>query len=700
MKIAMAQMDVKAGYPEQNIATMSDWVQTAKAEGADIIVFPELCVGGYLIGDLWLDDEYCKYLMSFNDKIREMSDGIGVIFGNVYLFDEPIKKNDTRFRSIDGSKENIKFCSEDGRKVRVNAAYFYQNKKAVKRISSSKIIPDGIQPKMLLPNYRYFDDKRYFVSAWNFYNSYNDSLFSVTSPFDFDYKGQSVRIGVEICEDMWCKDYNINPSFALSAQDSYVIINISASPWTCGKNKTRDKQVGGLLDWDQKKYKYTYDYACDEKPSDSWISQNEKDKNKLAFEEGRYSSYDESKYISYPAHPIFVYVNCVGAQNNGKNILVFDGASTVYGNDGKPRIFANSNYEEELLIFDTENMPDQILEREEEQDIPRKYQAIIRGIRHISETSNITKYVVGVSGGIDSALVLCLLSQAVGVNNIIAVNMPSKYNSKLTKSAAKRICERLGIKDYRVIPINKIVKSKKDSIYKDRYLKSATEENIQAETRGMILSAIAGEEKAIFTCNANKNEIFIGYATLNGDMRGAICPIADLEKSRVYQMGEYVNKVVFKRTVIPNNLFPNKNYQFVGKTKIQPSAELKEKQVDPIKIGYHCKLIEQLMDYKKIGPNQIMQWWLDGELHWKIGISLSLLRLYGMTNGTDFIEDLKFLCNRRASSVFKRVQSPPIIALTKTAFGYDLRESILPVSDKIFSQELIEKIHKKGKYEN
>ena len=106
------------------------------------------------------------------------------------------------------------------------------------------------------------------------------------------------------------------------------------------------------------------------------------------------------------------------------------------------------------------------------------------------------------------------------------------------------------------------------------------------------------------------------------------------------------------------------------------------------------------MDYKKIGPNQIMQWWIDGELHWKIGISLSLLRLYGMTNGADFIEDLKFLYNRRASSVFKRVQSPPIIALTKTAFGYDLRESILPVSDKIFSQELIEKIHKKGKYEN
>ena len=678
MKTALAQIDVRAGDPEYNFNTMRKYILQAKAQGVDVVVFSEMVVGGYFVGDLYTNDEFCQNLMSYNDRIKELSDGIVIIYGNIYL-------EEREYISIEviGGSKKIHTRGFDGRKIRYNAAYACQDKKILRRDTSSYIIPEGIQPKNLLPNYRYFDDKRYFYSPKDWGCKEVDS--EAISPFIANIKGKRVKLGVCLCEDLWLEDYRSNPAFGLAYSD--IIFNLSASPWTFGKNSARDRRVKSLFDWEEKKY--------------TNIKHLEKDgEYKLKSYEKIAGEYVNTIMVESPVYPPYAYVNCCGSQNTGKNILCFDGATTVYGRDGEPKILANSNYKEELLIFDSENIPKETISRGKEENIHRKYQAIVRGIKHISEVTGIRKYICGSSGGIDSSVVLCLLGEAIGVDNIITINMPSQYNSDKTKNASQYLCKELKIKDYRIIPINEIVNTKIETIYKQspKPPSSLAQENIQAETRGMILSAIAGEEKALFTCNANKIENTIGYFSINGDGRGAICPIADLTKVEVYDMARYINKEIFKKEVIPESLLPDNNYQFTTEDKIKPSAELKNEQIDPIKISYHCSLIEKIMDYKKVGPNQICQWWLDKELHIKLGISEELMRIYKIDDAQEFINDLKWFCGRIKASVFKRVQSPPIIIVSKTSFGYDLRESILPITESGVSEDMENKVIEKRKY--
>lgn len=640
MKIALGQIDIQCGKPEENLNKMLDFISQAKKQDVDIIAFPEMATGGYLIGDLWLDDDYCLYLMSFNEKIKEASKNIGIIFGNVYLEERTsIGKNHTRHF--------------DGRQIKYNAAYFYYNKEIVKRQCPSKYIPEGIQPKILLPNYRYFDDKRYFFSPMEW--GTQDSIYEISAPFKFQKNGKIFQIGVQLCEDMWSEDYRINPIIALRGSD--IIINISASPWTHGKNEARDRKVKKLLT-------------------------------------------QENKSL----YPPYAYVNCSGAQNNGKNILTFDGGSTVYGKDGEPKILSKEPYKEELIIFDHHKIPIETKKRKNTSKIEGKYKAIIRGIKHMSEVTGIKKYVIATSGGIDSSLVLALLSNALGKENVFAINMPTKYNSEKTMSASSFLTKKLGI-SYMVKRIDKLVEQNNNDIihmitmYWDKKIPSVVAENIQAKIRTTsLLSNFAQSIGALFPNNGNKIEIALGYSTLYGDWGGCISPIGDLTKSEVYELGRYLNKEIYKEEVIPNELFPNELYQF-SKNKIQPSAELKKNQIDPIKIGYHCKLIELFMNYKKNGPNQILQWWLEGNLHTKLEINKELLKIYKMDNAQEFINDLKWFCKKIRENVFKRIQSPPIITLTKESFGFDLRESILPATSISFNKKLENKIIKKGKYE-
>jgi NAD+ synthase (glutamine-hydrolysing) len=634
MKIALAQMEVTAFRPDLNVARMIDMINDARGQDVDLIAFPELCISGYLIGDKFTDDSTIKEFESYSKVIADASEGITTAFGNV------------------GSGSN--YPNKDGRKRRANLIYvvrdgFLENNKE-----------NSITIKTLLPTYRIFDDQRYFFSMLDSYieelgtERVNGRKFEeLFNPVEI----AGVQVGFEICEDLWCEDYRmgdmpINATEMLCKNGAEVIVNCSASPWTYGKNGARDRRVDSLY------------------------------------------------YNGPTKRPIFAYVNCVGAQNNGKNIVTFDGGTTVYNQKSNPVIVADSPYKEELIVFETEEINEKTpkVKRKTHFKVRQKYDAIIKGIRHVKDMIGMEehpKFVIGMSGGKDSALVAALLVDAVGKDKVFAINLPTVYNSEETKDVARRIADNLEI-DYNTSDIGRIyeqVYSDLDSLNFEatgrRGIDDLHKENIQAKVRGTdIISNYGAILGALMTNNGNKVEVALGYATLYGDVNGAIAPIADLTPTEIYEMIKFVNR---HEEIIPEELIPDDLFNF-GDGKIFPSAELSDNQTDPIKFGYHCALLEAFMDYNKKSPEDVMQWFLDGELADKLNVPETLIERWGMTDPQAFMDDLEWFWKTMQRNVFKRVQAPPIIITSKTAFGYDLRESILPPFETKKYKELKQQI--------
>jgi NAD+ synthase (glutamine-hydrolysing) len=619
MTIALAQMDVIPGQPRVNVDKMISMIQEAKQKNVDLICFPEMCIGGYLLGDKFLEDAYCEELMSYNSEILDASIDIAICYGNIYV-DE---------------NSNGYHPNKDGRSRKYNAVYVVQNGKYAKRSKENGILPFGVQPKTLLPNYRFFDDERYFFSLPDVATDFGKELKDLLSPFLISVGNTIVPVGVELCEDLWCRDYRalgepINITNILIEAGAQKIINLSASPWTFMKNNARDRRVKFLKE-------------------------------------------QSKSFVKY------YYVNCVGVQNNGKNIITFDGGSTVYNENGDPCILSNKGWQEDLMIIDQKSSFESKM-RKIGNTVQEKYKAISNGLK---KSSNILgdnpNFVIGLSGGIDSSLVATLLVLAFGKNNVVGVNMPSKYNSSKTKECAKTLANNLGIK-YLIMPIEDMVKANSNTLESDGIVLSEFNmENVQAKIRGTsIQSNLAAKYKAFFTNNGNKVEIALGYATLYGDWGGAISPIGDLTKTEVVDMCKYINEVVFGEDIIPNQLFPDSLWRF-QEDQIEPTAELKSNQVDPMKFGYHCKLLDELTNYQKKSIEDIMDWYLEGVLHEKLGINEQLMLRWKIDNPKEFLRDLEWFYNTIQKNVFKRIQAPPIILTSKSSYGYDIRESILPV---------------------
>lgn len=614
MKVALAQIEVLPNRPDRNVPKMLAMIEEAKRQGCDIVAFPEMCVGGYFLGDRWTEDAVVRDLESYNQDILEASRGIAVAYGNVYVDWERLNK--------------------DGRPRKYNAAVVVQDGRFAERALPVGL-PEGVHPKTLLPNYRMFDDERYFFSLQDVAKDENVQLEYFFQPFVITVDGRRHLIGVELCEDLWVQDYRkagrpLNPTRYFIENGAELILNLSASPWTCGKNAARDRRVQFLKD-------------------------------------------DCRKFVP------FYYVNCVGVQNNGKNIITFDGGSTVYDAEGRPVLFARQAYLEELLVVDALPPAKRRVERPR---IEQKLEAIVQGIRHVKDfigAGTHPRFVIGLSGGIDSALAACLLVHALGPDSVMGVNLPTKYNSLRTKDAARAVAGRLGIA-YAEVPIGDVVAANERllQVDLDGTATSLTElnlENVQAKIRGTaILSNLAAKYGALFTNNGNKLETALGYATLYGDVGGAFAPLGDLTKAEVFEMARHINRTYGE--VIPEDLIPDELYRWDG--KIAPTAELKEAQLDPMKFGYHDALLEAFTDFRKVSPEQVLEWYGDGVLAECLGLPEGLLERWGLDNPEVFVKDLEWFARQLNNSVFKRVQGPPIIITSKSAYGFDIRESLLP----------------------
>ena len=609
--IALVQMRVVPGRPDQNVATMLGFIDDARKAGAEVVAFSEMCIPGYLIGDTWELDALVEDFAAFSDTIRDASQGITVIFGNVVIDSTAI--------------------GEDGRARKYNAVHVCHDGKPVDRGGIPAGLPAGVHPKTLNPNYRFFDDDRHFYSLRKLAQSTGRSVYDWMVPFEVPRRdGGSFRFGVQLCEDIWCQDYScdgdtLDTLRAYHGQGAQAVFNLSASPWTWQKNDKRNRTVRDVL-----------------------------------------------RRSPVP----FFYVNHVGAQNNGKNILVFDGDTTAYDGDGTIRARA-AHWREDLVL--TGNRASTVSDSQGE--IEAIHDALLTGIAHLDAIrGSDSRYLIGVSGGIDSSVVACLLAQVCGPQRVFAVNMPTRFNAGITRDNARSLCERLGV-DYLSCAIDDLYRQLAEKIKTTHFARDQgdytglVDENLQARIRGAdMLAGLAAKHGLIFTNNGNKTEVALGYATLYGDVNGALAPIGDLYKTQVYALARYLNGQVYADEVIPENLMD-------GSTV--PSAELSEAQDvtkglgDPIKYGYHDALLRQLIEYRHHAAD-ILGWFLDGTLLDALGWQQADEFRGYFPDSRSWLDDLEWVTRQLQGSYFKRIQAPPIIVVSKRAFGFDLRESQLP----------------------
>lgn len=355
----------------------------------------------------------------------------------------------------------------------------------------------------------------------------------------------------------------------------------------------------------------------------------------------------------------------VGISYLGKNIQVHFGGSAAYNADGK--IAAQAKYFTEdflIIIFDTEtqNFIEKNNSKENFDKIKFIYHTLHFGVKEFLKQKNIQKMTVGLSGGIDSAVAAALFVDILGPENVLLINMPTKFNSDLTKSLAQNIAKKLNTK-FLTVPIDNVVEKTLETLKNYNFEASQIIfENIQARDRSSrILAAFSAAFGGAFSANSNKAELCVGYTTFYGDLAGALAPLGDLWKYQVYELGKYLNNYVFKKEVIPNAVF-----------QIRPSAELSEMQTigkggDPLYYPYHDFLFNAFT--KNISLTKIAKWYQEGILEEKIGCRSGILNTLFKNNHKNFFDDLeRWYKLYHGLAIAKRLQAPPIIIISSNPF--------------------------------
>ena len=359
-----------------------------------------------------------------------------------------------------------------------------------------------------------------------------------------------------------------------------------------------------------------------------------------------------------------IKVGAIGIQNTGKTIYTFDGCSAVYNSRGEI-VQLTEPFEESLNFIELEEidkMPP--LKLPEVSEAEKIYRAVNYGVKEFLSQIGMSKVVIGVSGGIDSAVAAALYVQVLGTENVYLVNMPSKFNSLTTKNLSEQLAKNLGCK-YFVVPIQESVDwTVKQLEERGIEVSSFVKENVQARDRSSrILAAIAASVGGVFTCNANKAESTVGYATLYGDEAGFLSALADLWKYQVYDLARYMNGEIYKREVIPQGII-----DIVPSAELSTAQNVDEGKGDQLKYPYHDYLFRAFVERNQT-PEEILKWYADGELEKNIGCEIGLVEKYFPT-AQEFIDDLERWWKAfTGMGVAKRIQSPPILAVTQMPFG-------------------------------
>lgn len=536
MKIALCQINPTVGAINQNKKSIFDWYHRAVDLGADLVVFPELSLIGYPPQDLLLRNRFIENAKNALDEIAQKST-IPIILGNTMMEDNKL----------------------------YNCAFFCEKGEIISHYK-----------KRLLPTYDVFDEARYFTSG------------SEPCVVKLSINGKNVYLGLQICEDLWDKNYSGDLVEELKAKGAEIIINLSASPY----------RVDRLLD------------RCE-------LIQSKASDNRLSY----------------------VYCNLVGAQDE----LIFDGQSLAYNENGE-LIAQGKAFEEEILMVDIKNS--QTIDLKDSRREEKIYNALVLGVKDYFKKTGHSEAVIGLSGGIDSSLTACIAVDALGIENVHGVSMPSKFSSQHSKDDAKLLSENLGV-DYRTISIESIVSSFEESL-KASYNGSepgVAEENIQARTRGSIIMALSNKFNWLVLSTGNKTELAMGYCTLYGDMNGGLAVISDLSKTDVYALSRWVNEKAGFDCIPINSI------------EKPPSAELAPNQVDPFDYDVVSPLVTAMIEDEK-SPTELIEGGADPEL-------------------------VKDISRRIRINEYKRRQAAPGLRVTSKAFGIGRRVPIVNQFDEL-----------------
>jgi len=551
LKIGLLQLNSTIGDFTANRRKLQEGYHQAVAQGAEFILAPELFLCGYPPRDLLLRSDF------IDTNLAALAETAKII-GTIPLCVGYVDRNPER----------------PGRALK-NSAAVLQNGEIIWRMH-----------KTLLPTYDVFDEDRYFEPA------------KIIEPFL--YNGR--KLGITICEDIWNDEdfwperrYRQDPVRELISQGAEIILNISASPWCDGKERTRLAIL-------------------------QRVAQDEK-------------------------IPL-AQVNAVGANDE----LIFDGHSIALDAGGEI-IARGKGFAEEILVADLS--PEVSIQHSAvKSGFPSResqiFSALSLGIRDYVRKCGFKSVILGLSGGIDSALVAVLAADALGAENVMGVAMPARYSSAGSLQDAEALAKNLGIR-YEVLPIEPTflaVEKQLAKIFAGTKPNEA-EENVQSRLRGVTLMALSNKFGALVLTTGNKSEMAVGYCTLYGDMDGALAPIADVLKKDVYQLARWVNR---ERTIIPENSISK-----------PPSAELRPDQTDQDSLPPYEILDAILEAYvvKNMGQDEI------------IGNGFPAAIVNEVVNKVNFSE-------------YKRRQAAPALKISQRAFGMGRR---IPIAQRFRSQQ-------------